>query len=65
MAQVKLASTATMPSILDDLTWLHGRHTFKTGVEIREIQLNQHYNQHGTVTFASLAALATNQVRRC
>ena len=51
-------------SELDDLTWLHGRQTIKAGVEIREIQLNQHYGQHGTVTFATLQQLAANQVRR-
>ena len=51
-------------SEIDDVTWLHGRHTFKAGVEIREIQLNQHYGEHGTVTFATLEQLATNQVRK-
>ena len=51
-------------SEIDDLTWLHGRQTFKTGVEIRQIQLNQHYGQHGTVTFANLQALAANTVRK-
>jgi hypothetical protein len=51
-------------SEIDDLTWLHGRHTLKAGVEIREIQLNQNYGQHGTVTFANIEALAANQVRK-
>lgn len=51
-------------SEIDDLTWLHGRQTFTTGVEIREIQLNQHYGEHGTVTFATLQTLAANQVRK-
>ena len=51
-------------SEIDDLTWLHGRQTIKAGVEIREVQLNQHYGAHGTVTFASLQKLAANQVRR-
>jgi len=51
-------------SYLDNLTWLHGRHTIKAGAELRRIQLNQHYGQHGTVTFASLQALATNTVAR-
>ncbi len=51
-------------SELDDLTWIHGRHTLKTGVEIREIQLNQNSGEHGTVTFATLQALRANQVRR-
>ena len=51
-------------SEIDDVTWLHGRQTVKAGVEIREIQLNQHYGQHGTITFASLERLAANQVRK-
>jgi hypothetical protein len=49
---------------VDDLTWIRGRQTFKAGVEIRPIQLNQHYGQHGTVTFASLQKLAANQVAK-
>ena len=32
--------------------------------ELRRIQLNQHYGQHGTVTFSTLQALAANQVAR-
>ena len=51
-------------SWIDNLTWLHGRHTFKAGVEIRHIQLNQHYGEHGAVTFSSLQALAANTVKR-
>ncbi len=51
-------------SWIDNLTWLHGRHTFKAGVEIRHIQLNQHYGEHGAVTFSSLQALATNKAKR-
>ncbi len=51
-------------SEIDDVTWLRGRQTLKAGAEIRQIQLNQHYGQHGTVTFASLEQLAANQVRR-
>lgn len=51
-------------SEIDDLTWLHGRQTFKAGVEIREIQLNQHYGEHGTVTFSTLEQLEANNVRK-
>ncbi len=51
-------------SEIDDVNWLHGPHTFKAGMEIREIQLNQHYGEHGTVTFAMLQQLAANQVRK-
>ena len=48
----------------DDVNWLHGRQTVKAGVEIREVQLNQHYGGHGTVTYATLEQLAANQVRK-
>jgi hypothetical protein len=49
---------------IDNLTWLHGRQTLKVGVEVRHIQLNQHYGEHGTATFASIEALAANQVKK-
>jgi Carboxypeptidase regulatory-like domain len=49
---------------LDNLTWLHGRQTVKAGVEVRRIQLNQHYGQHGTVTYSSLQQLAANNVAK-
>ena len=49
---------------IDNLTWLHGRQTFKAGAEIRRIQLNQHYGEHGTVTFSSLEKLASNEVAK-
>ena len=51
-------------SWLDNLTWIHGRQTFKGGVEVRHIQLNQNYGEHGTVTFSTLEKLAANQVAR-
>jgi len=31
----------TTYGVVDNLTWVHGRHTFKTGMEIRRIRLNQ------------------------
>jgi hypothetical protein len=49
---------------IDNLTWVHGRQTLKAGVEVRHIQLNQHYGEHGTATFASLEALGANQVKK-
>jgi hypothetical protein len=49
---------------IDNLTWLHGRHTLKFGGEFRHIELNQHYGQHGTVTFASLTTLAADKVAK-
>ncbi len=49
-------------SEIDNLTWVKGRHTIKTGVEIRRIQLNQGNTEAGTVSFASTAAFDANQV---
>jgi hypothetical protein len=49
---------------VDNLTWIHGRHTVKFGVEIRRIQLNQESDEHGTITFSSVEDLAANQVAR-
>jgi hypothetical protein len=49
---------------LDNLTWAHGRHTFKTGVEFRHIQMNQEYGEHGKLTFSSIEGLAGNVVKK-
>jgi hypothetical protein len=51
-------------SWLDNLTWIHGRHTFKFGGEIRRIQLNQSYGEHGKYTFSSVENLANNIVAK-
>jgi hypothetical protein len=51
-------------SWLDNLTWIHGRHTFKFGAEIRRVQLNQSSEDHGKVTFSSVEDLAANLVSR-
>ncbi|MGA2351799.1 MAG: TonB-dependent receptor [Terracidiphilus sp.] len=48
---------------IDNLTWIHGRQTFKAGAEIRHIQLNQDYGEHGKVTFSSVENLAANLVK--
>ena len=49
-------------SEIDNVTWVKGRHTVKAGVEIRRIQLNQGNTASGTVSFASAAAFAADQV---
>ncbi len=49
---------------IDNLTWVHGRHTFKFGGEIRHIQLNQSSSEHGTITFSSVENLANNVVSK-
>jgi hypothetical protein len=48
---------------IDNLTWIHGRQTFKAGGEIRHIQLNQEYGEHGKVTFNAVENLAANLVK--
>ena len=48
---------------IDNLIWSHGRQTFKAGGEIRHIQLNQEYGEHGKVTFSTVESLATNLVK--
>jgi hypothetical protein len=49
---------------IDNLTWIRGRQTFKAGAEIRHIQLNQEYGEHGKVTFSTAEKLAANQVNK-
>ncbi|MGC2399410.1 MAG: carboxypeptidase regulatory-like domain-containing protein [Acidobacteriaceae bacterium] len=49
---------------IDNVTLLHGRHTLKAGAELRRVQLNQHYGEHGTVTFSTLQQLAANKATR-
>jgi len=51
-------------SWLDNLTWVHGRHTLKFGAEIRRIQLNQSSGEHGKVTFPTVEDLAANLASR-
>jgi Carboxypeptidase regulatory-like domain/TonB dependent receptor len=51
-------------SWLDNLTWVHGRHTLKFGAEIRRIQLNQSSEEHGSITFSTVEDLASNLVTR-
>ena len=51
-------------SYLDSLTWSHGRHTLKTGVEFRRIQMNQGKTTSGKITFSSVEHLAANKVSK-
>jgi hypothetical protein len=47
---------------IDNLTCTKGRHTLKTGVEIRRIQLNQGNTESGTIAYASTAGFDANHV---
>ncbi len=37
--------------VVDNLTWVHGRNTFKTGMEIRRVRLNQGLTAGNTLNF--------------
>jgi hypothetical protein len=51
-------------SWIDNLTWIHGRHTFKFGAEVRRIQVNQESGVHGKITFSTVEDLAANLVNK-
>jgi Carboxypeptidase regulatory-like domain/TonB dependent receptor len=51
-------------SWIDNLTWIHGRHTFKFGAEVRRIQVNQESGVHGKITFSTVEDLAANEVNK-
>jgi hypothetical protein len=38
--------------VIDNLTFVHGRHTFKTGMEIRRVRLNQGKTADNNLTFS-------------
>jgi hypothetical protein len=41
----------TTYGVIDNLTWTHGRHAFKTGMEIRRVRLNQGKTASNTLAF--------------
>ncbi|HEV3316136.1 MAG TPA: carboxypeptidase regulatory-like domain-containing protein [Candidatus Angelobacter sp.] len=49
-------------SWIDNATWVKDKHIIKAGIEIRRIQLNQGNTANGSISFASLAAFAADQV---
>jgi hypothetical protein len=49
-------------SYIDNLTWVKGNHTVKSGVEVRRIQLNQGNTANGTIAFSSAASFLSNAV---
>ena len=47
-------------SILDNVSWVKGRHTVKAGVEVRRVQVNEGNSATTTLTFASVANFQNN-----
>jgi hypothetical protein len=48
-------------SYIDNLTWTHGRHTFKTGIEVRRVRLNQGITADNQITYTALPGDLPNQ----
>ncbi len=44
---------------VDNIIWTHGRHAFKTGMEIRRVRLNQGQTADNTLSFASETDMTT------
>ena len=55
-ADIEIGSTF---GVVDNLSWTHGRHTFKTGMEIRRVRLNQGQTADNVLSFASEADMTT------
>jgi len=49
-------------SYIDNLTILKGRNTFKTGIEVRRVRLNQGITQDDSITFKNEDTILANQV---
>jgi hypothetical protein len=49
----------TTYGFIDSLTWTHGRHAFKTGMEIRRIRLNQGMTADNVLNFSDDQSLIT------
>ncbi|HEV3329683.1 MAG TPA: carboxypeptidase regulatory-like domain-containing protein [Bryobacteraceae bacterium] len=49
-------------SWIDNLTWVRGRQTVKTGVEVRYVEMDQGNSFTGTLTWSTLANFAANQL---
>jgi hypothetical protein len=45
--------------VVDNLTWTHGRHAFKAGMEIRRVRLNQGQTADNVLSFANETDMTT------
>src|SRR5580700_8125412 len=52
----------TTYGVVDNLIWSHGRHTFKTGMEIRHVRLNQGQTSNNVLTFGDDSSMTTAAV---
>jgi len=49
----------TTYGVVDNLTWMHGRHAFKMGMEIRRVRLNQGQTDDNVLNFSDDRSLTT------
>jgi hypothetical protein len=56
------AQDGTTFSWLDNLSWTHGKHLIKAGVDIRKIQMNEGSSPTGTLTYTTLADFTGNDL---
>jgi len=47
---------------IDNLTWTRGRHTFKTGMELRRVRLNQGQTANNTLSFGDASSLVSGEL---
>jgi hypothetical protein len=52
----------TTYGLVDNLTWTHGRHAFKAGMEIRRVRLNQGQTVNNTLNFSDDQSLIDAQL---
>ena len=54
----------TTYGVVDNVTWAHGRHAFKTGMEIRRVRLNQGQTADNVLNFSDDNSLVTAQLSK-
>jgi hypothetical protein len=50
--------------VIDNLTWTRGRHTFKAGMEIRRVRLNQGQTSNNNLSFPDTTSLITASLNK-
>ncbi len=60
-AESQLHFLTTTYSLVDNLTWVHGRHTFTAGTDDRDLRSARYQDTNTTTTFANTTALYTNK----
>jgi len=54
----------TTYGVVDNVTWAHGRHAFKTGMEIRRVRLNQGQTADNVLNFSDDNSLVVAQLSK-